>query len=99
MLKRKTMLEITGHASAEMFLLEKNHMSIADDLQKFYLGDLNLPPKFILVHVAMKNESNGNFVGAFAKWVEAQNYQKAHDILMTQIVPKSLGSRPTLLET
>jgi hypothetical protein len=51
-------------------------------MEAFYTKALHLPPKFIQVFVALKYESNGHFEAAIEKWMEVQNYQKAHDVFM-----------------
>jgi hypothetical protein len=41
------------------------------EMETFYLHKLFLPPKFIQVLVALKNESIGDYKGAMDKWIEA----------------------------
>jgi len=90
LLQRKSIIETTGRICDGMF--EEENRDKAQAMQSFYLEKLHLPPKFIQIHVAMKNECNGDYVAALGSWIEAQNYEKAHEVFMAHIVPKSFGS-------
>lgn len=96
LLQRKSLIETTGRICDGMF--EEDCREKASAMHSFYLDELHLPPKFIQIHVAMKNECNGDYVAALGSWIEAQNYEKAHEVFMAHIVPKSFGGRPGELE-
>jgi hypothetical protein len=80
LLKRRLIFDTVGHICNAMW--EEKSIETLKEMETFYTKALHLPPKFIQVFVALKNESNGHFVAAMEKWMEAQNYQKAHDVFM-----------------